>query len=68
MVIFTDGLTEIKSDSGEMVNNETVCDLWLEIADLSLAETLEQQTDDVERRHDTDSRDDTTLVGIKALY
>lgn len=68
MVIFTDGLTEIKSDSGEMVNNEAVCDLLLESSNLSLAETLEQQTDDVERRHDTDSRDDITLVGIKALY
>ena len=66
LIIFTDGLTEIKNDSGEMVNNDAVCDRLVQSCDSSLAEALKLLADDAAKYTDVDSRDDVTLFGIEA--
>lgn len=66
LIIFTDGLTEIKNDAGEIVGNGTVVDRVEESRYLLLAEALKLLADDAARYIDSAGQDDITLFGIEA--
>jgi phosphoserine phosphatase RsbU/P len=64
ILLFTDGVTEGRNPSGEMFNQERLCELFARSAELPLEKTLQRMLEEI-RRFQVEQEDDITLILLK---